>query len=132
MRDLIANIPSLQNCGDDTEAPASAATGVVGKAFVNKKEEKFTEPDLITFLNGMKSDPNKQVKDLLNAMYRPSDSIKAGVPEDLRKEIYKSFTQWSDGESLYYHVNYKTGILLFLMVLLFFLLGIGITMSTNR
>ena len=132
VRDLIANIPSLQNCGDDTEAPASAATGVVGKAFVNKKEEKFTEPDLITFLNDMKSDPNKQVKDLLNAMYRPSDSIKAGVPEDLRKEIYKSFTQWSDGESLYYHVNYKTGILLFLMVLLFFLLGIGITMSTNR
>ena len=65
-------------------------------------------------------------------MYRPSDSIKAGVPEDLRKEIYKSFTQWSDGESLYYHVHYKTGILLFLMVLLFFLLGIGITMSTNR
>jgi hypothetical protein len=131
VRDLIANIPSLQNCGQDVEAPASAPTGIVEMMKNMKKEEKFTEPDLILFLNGMKADPNKQVKDLLNAMYRPNDTIKAGVPEDLRKEIYKAFTQWSDGETLYYHVNYKTGILLFLMILLFFLLGIGITMSSK-
>ena len=129
--DLIANIPSLQNC-DNTEAPASAPAYQSGEANASLKIEKFTEPDLILFLNGMKADPNKQVKELLNALYRPSETIKTGVPEDLRKEIYKAFTQWSDGESMYYHVNYKTGILLFLMVLLFFLLGIGITMSAGN
>lgn len=132
--DLVAHVPSLQNCGG-SDAPASAPASeymMPDKKENSKKSEKFTDTDLITLLNNMKTDTNKQVKDLLSAMYRPNDTIKAGVPEDLRKEIYKAFTQWSDGETLYYHMNYKTGIMLFLMVLLFFLLGVGIAMSAAK
>ena len=77
-------------------------------------------------------DTDKNVRELLDALYSPSQDIKDAVPEKLRDDIKKSVSRWADDQTLYFHTNYKTGLLLFLLIILFLFLGVGITLSTTR
>lgn len=128
-QDILENIPWLCNGNAPVSAPISAPISAPVSA---PATEQFTNSNLAQFLNNnLGTDTNKNTKELLDALYRPNDEIKTQVPEKLRSDIRRAFYEWTDHQTLWYHTNYRTGIFLFLLILLFFLLGIGIMQTSN-
>lgn len=115
-RDFVKNVPSLSKNSSTKEK--------------STKKENFEGTQLQDFINQyLATNTNKNTKELMDALYWPDDTIKSAVSESIRDDVRKAINQWSDDQTLYYHTNYKTGLFVFLLIILFFLLGIGIMQS---
>jgi hypothetical protein len=100
-----------------------------------KKKENFEEGGVLSIIKDIETsdggDINKNTKQLLDGLYNPDDTIKSSVSESVRDDIRIAFNQWADDQNLYFHTNYKTGIFLFLLIVLFFLFGLGIMQCSS-
>ena len=83
-------------------------------------------PNILSFLKDYVSlDPENNTKELLNAMYKPSDTIKSVVSDSKMNSIQKAFDSWSGKQSISFHINMKTVMLTLFMLVLFFVLGVA-------
>lgn len=94
---------------------------------------QMSSPDVLTFIRDyVAQDPEKRTKEVLDGLYYEPENIKQAINKDTREKIYQGFRDWSDDQSLWYHLNLKTFIFLFVMCLLFVFVGIMIQQSTNK
>lgn len=75
-------------------------------------------------------------KELLDELYSPSDDVKSqitGTEEEKKQkisEMRKGVNEWSDDQCMAFHINWKTSLLIVLMIILFFFLGLLIGRSS--
>ena len=121
VQDIVNNLPTLKSA-----LPSSNKQ-------VPRRVENFTDDELVKFINdNLVTDTEQNTKQLLDALYYPDDNIKNQVNENLRDEIRYAFNDWVNDQNIYFHCNYQTGVFMFLLVVLFFLLGIGIVMASTN
>ena len=86
--------------------------------------QQLASPTILSFLKDYVSlDPEKNTKELLDALYHPSDTIKSAITESKAKSIKKSFDEWSGDQSIFFHSNMKTFFVFVLFMILFFVIG---------
>jgi hypothetical protein len=91
---------------------------------VNDLKIQTTSPTILSFLRDYVSlDPTRNTKELLNAMYNPSDTIKTAIPNSKMNEIKNAVDSWSGDQCVSFHINMKTIIITSLLLFLFFVLG---------
>ena len=120
-QDLFKHVPSLKQ--NVTSFALSQNTSAEG-ALQNINNQVTSSPTVLTFLRDYVSiDPIKNTKETLDAMYYPSDTIKQAINEEKREDMRKGIYEWSSDQCISFHINPKTCLFLFIMILLFFLFG---------
>lgn len=88
------------------------------------KEMQAASPSVLSFIRDYVAlDPEKNTKELLDALYHPSNTIKTAITDEKAKDIQKSFDEWAADQSLYFHANMSTFFAFLLFMILFFALG---------
>jgi len=75
-------------------------------------------------------DPEKNTKDILDALYHPSETIKQTIPISKIKEIQRGVEVWSADQNIGFHLNNKTFFMTLLLLLLFFTIGVATCKGT--
>lgn len=87
--------------------------------------ENFVDQDLASFLNAnFKENTDKQVAELLDTL--TGVRINKSLDPKFQEQLKDAVTKWKNSQSIMYYSTYQTGVFLFLMILLFFLIGLAI------
>jgi hypothetical protein len=94
---------------------------------LEKNMEHFVDQDLATFLNtNFKDATQDQMNQLLDTLVGKNQNTGKLLDAGLQDKLKSSFNSWLSSQSIMFYSNYQTGIFLFLMILLFFLIGLAI------
>lgn len=93
-----------------------------------EKFENFQDQDLATFLNtNFKDQTEAQVFELLDTLVGKNTDVTKLLDQGLQVKLKAATNKWLQNQTLIFYANYQTGTFLFLMILLFFLIGLAIT-----
>ena len=79
--------------------------------------------ELTTFIKYIAENPYIRTKETLNALYRPSNSIKNIIDENKIVKIKEAFNEWSTEQCFTYYVNMRTFLIYIFSMILFYALG---------
>ena len=102
-QNLFKNVPELKGAINDTQL-ASFTTLSFIRDYVSR-------------------DPIVRTKEVLNALYHPSNTIKDVITDEEENSIKKGVDEWSAEQCWYFHFNMKTVFIFIIFILIFYGLG---------